>query len=259
MTHQPNFLAIKQGQLAYHHLAAAPEKANLPGILLCGGFKSDMTGSKALFLEKFCQTQGLSFTRFDYQGHGQSSGDFLQGSIGQWTQDACAILDHITQGKQIIVGSSMGGWMMLNLSILRPNRCAALVGIAAAPDFTEDLMWAKFPQNIRQLLETEGLFSQPSDYSHDPYIITHHLITEGRQHLRLRLPITFPGPIRLIHGMKDIDVPWQVSQKIVEMAESQDVTLTLIKEGDHRLSKQSDLTYVQRLLEDLLALCQQQT
>lgn len=252
MTQNPDYLPIDNGQLAYHHIPAHPDKADQPGILFCGGFKSDMTGSKAIYLQEFCQKQGLSFTRFDYQGHGQSSGDFLDGSIGQWSQDACAILDSITKGKQIIIGSSMGGWVMLNLSVLRPERCAALVGIAAAPDFTEDLMWAKFPADVRQTLEKTGQFAQPSEYSDDPYIITHHLITEGRNHLHLRDSIAFEGPIRLLHGMRDEDVPWQVSQKIVEQSVSKDVTLTLVKEGDHRLSEEADLARLGRVIADLL-------
>ena len=258
MPQKPDYLSTEKTRIAYHHVPARHDLAemsvprNHPGILFCGGFKSDMTGSKALYLETFCRDRGISFTRFDYQGHGQSSGHFLEGSIGQWSEDACAILDHVTQGPQIIVGSSMGGWIMLNLVKIRPEKCKALVGIAAAPDFTEDLMWAQFPESVQQLLETEGQFKQPSEYSEDPYIITHHLITEGRRHLCLREPIPFSGPIRLLHGLKDQDVPWQVSQKIMAQALSKDVTLTLVKEGDHRLSEEQDLKRLGITLEQLL-------
>lgn len=248
---QPDFLDSARGvSIAYH---STPGKS--PGVMFCGGFMSDMTGGKALALEAFCRRRGQAFTRFDYAGHGRSSGRFEDGCVGDWTEDALAVLDRVAVGPQVLVGSSMGGWIALNLALARPTRVAALVGIAAAPDFTEDLMWATLPPDAQMVLETEGLIYEPSAYSEKPYPITMKLIQDGRRHLRLRGPIPVDKPVRLLHGMLDQDVPWQRSLLLVDRLAGADVALTLVKDGDHRLSRDQDLTLltgtVQALLERL--------
>lgn len=245
---RPSFLNTERGvSIAYHKIAGAS-----PGVLFCGGFMSDMTGAKALALESFCRARGQAYTRFDYAGHGQSSGRFEEGCVGDWTADALAILDRVTEGPQIVVGSSMGAWIALNLALARPTRVAALVTIAAAPDFTEDLMWAQFSPDARRKLEIEGVYHQPSAYGDAPYPITLRLIEDGRLHLRLRGPIAFDKPARLLHGMRDPDVPWQRSLDLAERLAASDVQVILIKDGDHRLSRDADLVLLTRTLGSLL-------
>jgi len=229
---------------AGHHLAFVHHPGCLPGVLFCGGFKSDMTGSKALALEECCRAEGRAFTRFDYTGHGSSSGDFEEGTIGAWADDAVAIIDKVTKGPLILVGSSMGGWIMVLAALARPERVKGLVGIAAGPDFTEDLMWAKGNQRQRDILMRDGRFERPSAYSDEPYVITRKLIEEGREHLVLRAPIDFFGPVHLLHGQDDPDVPWQTSLRLAEALRSTDVTVELIKSGDHRLSKPDELARI---------------
>ena len=233
--------------LAYHR---SPGKT--PGIVFLGGFKSDMTGSKALALEAFARARGQSFLRFDYSGHGASDGKFTEGCIGTWAADAIAALDALTEGPQILVGSSMGGWLMLLTALARPERVAGLVGIAAAPDFTEDLMWEKFSHEVRETILREGSYAEPSAYSDDPYIITRKLIEDGRDHLLLRGPIRLNCPVRLLHGMRDPDVPWQVSVRLAEALETDDVRIALVKDGDHRLSREQDLALLRATVGDLL-------
>ena len=224
---------------------------HLPGLVFLGGFVSDMTGSKALALKAFARRRGQAFLRFDYQGHGRSSGRFEDGTIGTWAEDAVAVLDQLTEGPQILVGSSMGGWIMALAALARPERVAALVGIAAAPDFTEDLLWASYPQEVREQLERHGVYEQASDYDNKPYRITRALIEDGRNHLLLRAPIPITCPVRLIHGTADEDVPWQVSLKLCQQLQSGDVALTLVKDGDHRLSGPRDLSRLGATIERL--------
>ncbi len=221
-------------------------------MVFCGGFKSDMTGTKASALAEACRAQGRACVRFDYFGHGQSSGDFAVGTIGRWAEDVIAVLDALTEGPQVIVGSSMGGWLMLLAALARPERVCGLIGIAPAADFTEDLMWREMPAAVRDALRRDGVWHRPSEYSDDPYPITLRLIEEGRRHLLLDRPIPLRCPVRLLHGMKDADVPWAQSLKLVAALESRDVTLTLVKEGDHRLSAPDDLA---RLLAAVGELC----
>lgn len=223
-------------RVAYHR---TPGLA--PGIVFLGGFASDMTGTKALTLEAFAKARGQAFLRFDYQGHGQSSGAFVDGSIGLWRSDALAVIDAQTEGPQILVGSSMGGWMMLLTAVARPERVAGLVGIAPAPDFTEDLMWPNFTEEVRETLRRDGIHREPTAYGEEPYTITMKLIEEGRNHLLLRDRLAIAAPIRLLHGMADPDVPYQLSLRIAEHVESEDVQVHLIKDGDHRLSTDRDL------------------
>jgi pimeloyl-ACP methyl ester carboxylesterase len=195
------FLNANGRRLAYH---ALPGRG--PGVVFLGGFRSDMGGTKALALEDWARARGRAFVRFDYSGHGESSGDFLDGCIGDWAADARAVLEALTEGPQVLVGSSMGGWIALLLARAQPERIAALVGIAAAPDFTEDSMWAGFDATQRAALERVGYVDLPSDYSDEPYRITRHLIEEGRTSLVLRSPLDLPFPVRLLQGTDDTDV-----------------------------------------------------
>lgn len=226
--------------LAFHHSPAEGAGARLPGVVFLGGFKSDMTGTKATRLEAFCRERGQQFTRFDYRGHGQSSGDFRDGTIGLWRSDALAVLDEVTEGPQILVGSSMGGWIMLLAALARPERVAGLVGIAPAPDFVVR-MYEEFSPEQKAALQRDGWIGRPSDYSDEPYVITRQLIEEGRDHLLLDRPIDLRLPVRLLHGLRDDDVPWDLSLRIAERLTSDDVRITYVKGGDHRLSAEPDL------------------
>src|SRR5690349_9461615 len=208
----PEFLARDDGErIAYRRV---PGKA--PGIVFLGGFMSDMSGTKATALEAFCRARGQAFLRFDYFGHGASSGAFRDATIGRWREDAITVLDHLTQGPQILVGSSMGGWMMLLAALARPASVAALVGIAAAPDFTQELMWPSFSADEQRRLVNEGAITVPSEYDPRGYTITHQLIEEGRRHLVLGDTVPIACPVRLLHGMADPDVPWQMSLRLAE-------------------------------------------
>jgi len=233
---EPSFLHLATGErLAYRHIAGAA-----PGVLFCGGYTSDMTGTKASALARYCRSRGRAYTRFDYRGHGASAGRFADGTIGSWTGDALTVVDQVTEGPLIVVGSSMGGWIMLLLALARPARIQALVGIAAAPDFSEDLLARASAAERRQLAE-QGYWLQPSAYGDAPYPVTRSLIEDGRQHLVLRGPIPITCPVHLLHGQRDPDVPWQTALRLAECLESDDVTIELIKAGDHRLSRESDL------------------
>jgi len=235
------------GTIAYHRM---PGKA--PGVVFLTGFKSDMTGSKALALEEFCRNRGQAFLRFDYTGHGQSSGAFEDGTIGQWADDAILALDRLSDGPQVLVGSSMGGWIMLLAALASPDRIAGLVGTAAAPDFTEDLMQGAFSAEQKQQLENDGFTEIPNCYGDDPYRITKALLDDGRNHLLLKAEIPLDCPVRLIHGTRDEDVPWQTSLRIAETIRSGDVETLFVKNGDHRLSEPRDLDRLCRTVGRLL-------
>ena len=205
-----------------------------PGVIFLGGFKSDMEGTKAVFLEAWAAAQGRAFTRFDYSGHGISDGRFEDGAIGDWFEDARAVLD-ATVGPQVLVGSSMGGWISLLLARARPERIAGLVTIAAAPDFTEDSMWAGFTDAQKAELEAAGQVALPSDYG-EPYVITKRLIEEGRTRLVLRDPLSLPFPARFLQGTADEDVEVSVALRLLEHADGSDMRLTLVDGADHRFS-----------------------
>lgn len=226
-----------------------------PGLIFLHGLNSDRGGTKAEALLEYCTEKNRAFLSLDMFGHGDSSGDFQDGSITRWTEDAVAVLDALTSGPQILVGSSMGGWVMLRAALQRPGRIAGLIGIAAAPDFTEDLMWASFTADQRSELITNGQVELPSDYSDEPYMIAQLLIEDGRRNLLLRDAIPIDAPVRLLHGQKDEDVPWQTALTLAERLTSRDVEMTLIKNGDHRLSRPQDLrmlcTTVDRLIHDI--------
>ena len=234
--------------MAYHR---AP--GQLPGVLFCGGYTSDMTGTKALTLEAFCREQGRAFIRFDYSGHGASSGDFADGTIGGWTDDALAIVDRVAAGPLVVVGSSMGGWIMLLVARVRPERVAGLVGIAAAPDFTEDLMLAQATPEQRRALAEQGCWMQPSAYGGQPYPVTRRFIEEARAHLVLRGPIPITCPVHLLHGQRDPDVPWQTALRLAERLQAENVTVELVKAGDHRLSTERDLARIAAVIQRVVA------
>lgn len=240
-------LHTPQGRRIAYHRAIGRS----PGVVFLGGFRSDMTGSKAVHLEAWAAAQGRAFLRFDYSGHGASSGEFSQGCIGDWAEDARAAIEALTEGPQILVGSSMGGWISLLMARHIPHRIKALIGIAAAPDFTEDSMWESFSPAQRATLMQTGAISLPSDYSSEPYHITRKLIEDGRQHLVLRSALTLPFPVRLLQGSADRDVPVTVAMRLFEHAEGPDFRVTLVKGADHRFSTPDCLAIIVAALEDL--------
>lgn len=246
------FLKLKKGNenfIAYNRFDK--KNKNLPEVLFLGGFKSDMMGTKATFLAELCQKRGQTFTRFDYSGHGQSSGEFSFGTIGGWLADTLSVIDQVTKGPLILVGSSMGGWLMCLAALARPDRIHGLVGIASAPDFTEELIWAALTNSQRQAFLSQGIIQAPSQYENQGFPITLHLVEEGRSHLILPRPIPINCPVHLIHGDNDRDVPAKLSQRLAHNIQSTDVTLTLIKGGDHRLNTPLALGRLASLINEL--------
>lgn len=228
---EPDYLETPEGRrIAYEQV---PGRG--PGVVFLGGFRSDMTGTKACALAGWAAAEGRAFLRFDYSGHGGSGGAFEDGCIGDWLADARAVLG-LTEGPQVLVGSSMGGWIALLLARDAPERVAGLVTIAAAPDFTEDAMWAGFDAARRERLMHEGRVEMGSEYSDDPYVITRRLIEDGRRHLVLREALRLPMPVRMLQGTEDADVPQRVAERLLAHAEGGDIRLTLVKGADHRFS-----------------------
>lgn len=230
-----------------------------PGVMWLGGFKSDMTGSKAEALAHWAMERGRAYVRFDYSGHGASGGKFEDGTISDWLADARAVFEQATQGPQILVGSSMGGWITLLLARAlaaqggaAAARLKALVLIAPAPDFTEELMWARFPQEVKDEILTTGRYARPSAYSEEPYVITRALIEDGRRHTILGAPFAVGCPVRILQGARDEDVPWQHAMRLVTCLAEDDVVFTLVKDGDHRLSREEDLTRLVDVLDGLV-------
>ncbi|MCZ8079218.1 MAG: alpha/beta hydrolase [Rhodobacteraceae bacterium] len=222
-----------------------------PGVVFLGGFMSDMTGTKAQFLQDWAQMQGRAFMRFDYSGHGQSSGAFEDGCIGDWAEDALAVINTLTEGPQVLVGSSMGGWISLLVAKAIPERIAGMVGIAPAPDFTEDSMWSGFDEGQRAALIRDGQITVPSDYSPDGYPITRRLIEDGRRHLVLRAPLSLPFPLRILQGTADTDVPPSVALRLMDHADCPDLRLTLVKGADHRFSTPDCLAMIAASVENV--------
>ena len=221
-----------------------------PGVVFLGGFRSDMTGTKAQYLQDWARAQGRSFLRFDYSGHGQSPGQFEAGAIGDWAQDAMAVLG-LTDGPQVLVGSSMGGWIALLIARAMPAKVAGLVTIAAAPDFTEDAMWAQFDAGQRAELLKNGMIQLPSDYG-TPYPITRRLIEEGRGQLVLRSPLMLPFPVRMLQGTADKDVDMAVALRLFAHASGPDIRLTLVQGADHRFSTPECLMLITATLHEVL-------
>ena len=249
MSDTPEILTCSDGRyIAYNKMSGTS-----PGVVFLSGFKSDMTGSKALALENFCSTRKQAYLRFDYTGHGKSSGDFEDGTIGQWSSDAIMVLDKLCTGPQILVGSSMGGWIMLLVALARPRKIAGLIGIAAAPDFTENLVKNEFSPDQIDLIEKQGFIEIPNCYNEEPYKITRALLDDGLNHLLLKSEIPIECPVRLIHGDKDQDVPWETSIRLAKNISSQNVETLFVKGGDHRLSEPQDLDRLCHTLDSLLA------
>lgn len=245
----PDFLTTPQGrQLAYHRTHGAQ-----PGIVFLGGFRSDMTGTKAVALEEWARAQGRAFLRFDYSSHGQSSGAFTDGCIGDWAADAAAALTELTTGPQLLVGSSMGGWIALLLARAMPARICGLVGIAAAPDFTEDSMWPQLTPAQQAEVLTKGQVSVPNDYDDTPYILTRRLFDDGREQLVLRAPLHLPFPVRLVQGDRDDAVATDVPLRLMAHADCPDMRLTLVKGADHRFSTPECLDLITRSVAEVLA------
>jgi pimeloyl-ACP methyl ester carboxylesterase len=240
-------------------IAVRREEGAAPGVFWMGGFKSDMKGTKAEALALWARENGRSCLRFDYSGHGESSGDFTAGTIGAWLEDSLAVFDSEAKGPQVVVGSSMGGWLALLLvRELRRRKAegaapaatvAGLVLIAPAIDFTEVLMWQRFPAKIRQQIATEGVWHRPSDYG-EPYPITRGLIEDGRKHLLLGGMIETGCPVRILQGVQDPDVPWNHAVALTSRLAQDDVVLTLVKDGDHRLSRPEDLERLMRAVAE---------
>jgi len=232
--------------IAYHRLTG-----HGPGVVFLGGFRSDMTGTKASFLEEYCRRRGQAYVRFDYFGHGASSGDIASGTIGRWAEDAVAVLDALTEGRQILIGASMGGWIMLLAALARTERIGAVVGLAAAPDFTEKL-WLRLDEAQRRACLETGAVTLPSKYDPNGYTHWLPLFEDGRRHLIMGDEIPLACPVRLLHGMLDDAVPWQTSLHLAERLATRDAAVTLVKQGDHRLSSAPDLIRLAAILDELL-------
>ncbi|MEL7177106.1 MAG: alpha/beta hydrolase [Pseudomonadota bacterium] len=232
-------------RIAYHY-----SDGQGPGVVFLGGFKSDMEGSKATHLEAWCRAQNRAYLRFDYSGHGGSDGAFTDGCIGEWAADAQAAITELTDGPQVLVGSSMGGWISLLTARAMPQKVAGLVTIAAAPDFTEDGFWAGFDADQRAKLETEGQVALPSEYG-EPYIITERLIEEGRDNLVLRSPLQLPFPVRCLQGTADNAVTTETALRLLDHVTCDDIRLTLVKGKDHSFSDPECLSIIETAITDV--------
>jgi pimeloyl-ACP methyl ester carboxylesterase len=221
-----------------------------PTVVWLGGFASDMAGTKAEAVAQWAAAKGRSFLRFDYFGHGVSDGDFREGTISRWRADALAVIDELTEGPVVLVGSSMGGWISCLAALSRPERVAAMVLIAPAADFTEKLMKPGFPKAVLETIAREGEYVVPSRYG-DGYPITHALLEDGARWSILDAMIPITCPVRILHGGADSDVPWRHGLDLALAIEGEDVTFTLIKDGDHRLSRDQDLERLVGAVEGL--------
>ena len=238
--------------LAYVYTESAGEGKKLPLVMFCGGYRSDMEGTKALYLEEKCRERGQACLRFDYSGHGRSGGKFKDGTIGQWMQDALDVLNHITpSGPVLLAGSSMGGWIALLMALAWKGTLSGLVGIAAAPDFTEEIYSRLSPAQKKQLEET-GEISADNDYSDTPYEFTLKIYNEAKQHLLLDRERSIDCPVTLIQGMQDKDVPWETAVKIQKTFKGDLIDIVFIEDGGHRLSRPEDLEVIDR---EIRALC----
>jgi pimeloyl-ACP methyl ester carboxylesterase len=239
-------------------IAIRAQAGKSPGIFWLGGFKSDMRGTKAEALAAHAAKTDRACLRFDYSGHGESGGAFEAGTISRWLEESVAVFERIARGPQIVVGSSMGGWIALLLARALAARgkggeakMAGLVLIAPAPDFTEALMWAQMSPDVRREIEEKGSWLRPSDYGDGPYPITRALIEDGRKHLLLDRPIEIGCPVRILQGVLDPDVPWRHALQLVSCLAQDDVVLTLVKDGDHRLSRPEDIERLLGVVDEL--------
>ena len=238
---------LEQGgeRLAWRRVAGAG-----PTVVWLGGFRSDMSGTKAQALSDWAQANDRGYLRFDYFAHGESSGDFLQGTITRWRLDALAMIDEMTEGPLVLVGSSMGGWLACLAALARPARVAGMVLIAPAADFTEALMWAGMDAAARRAVEQDGVWLRPSDYG-DPYPISRALIEDGRRWSILPGPVGITAPVRILQGGADPDVPWRHALALAEAIEAKDLVFTLIRDGDHRLSRVEDIARLIAAVEEV--------
>ncbi len=246
----PRYLELANGQrIAYY----STDGSISPGIVFLNGFRSEMAGRKAMAMERHCQQMNRPFVRFDYRGHGRSSGEFMELTLSDWIQDTLKVLDTLTSGPQILVGSSMGAWIALHVALQRSNRVTGIVGIAAAPDFTRDI-YSELSGADKHDLKTTEVFYRPSQYSDEPYPITSKLMEDAQQWCLLnKTSIPIKCPIHLIHGQKDKDVSFQKSETLAKLLDgpSSNVQVTLRKDGDHRLSKSNDLEYITSVVEGI--------
>lgn len=234
-----------QGRRIAYHLTQGVG----PAVVFLGGFKSDMGGTKAVHLEDWAASTGRAYLRFDYSGHGESEGAFTDGAIGDWFEDACAAIG-LLGGKVVLVGSSMGGWIALQIAKAMPEKIAGLVTIAAAPDFTEDSMWNGFSE-AQKAEVMAGQVALPSEYG-EPYIITRRLIEEGRKRLVLRDPLPLPFPVRFLQGTADADVDMSVALRLLAHATGPDMRLTLVDGADHRFSDGACLKLIETAVTEVL-------
>ena len=247
MTQPATITTPQNRKIAYHRSLGQG-----PCVVFLGGLKSDMEGTKALHLEAWARARGQAFLRFDYSGHGQSSGRFEEGCIGDWAEDALAAVSTLTEGPLVVVGSSMGGWQALLLAREIPARIAGMVTIAAAPDFTEDGWWASFTDAQKAQLETEGRVELPSDYM-EPYVVTRRMVEDGRAHLVLRSPLPLPFPVRCLQGTQDTAVSTEIALRLLDHADCHDMHLTLVKGADHRFSDGPCLNLIEAAVAELVS------
>ncbi|MFW8593453.1 alpha/beta fold hydrolase [Cribrihabitans neustonicus] len=245
---KPDYLETPQGRrIAYHR-----SEGQGPWVVFLGGLKSDMEGTKAVHLEAWAKARGQSFLRFDYSGHGESSGTFEEGCIGDWHEDTLAVVTALTEGEVVPVGSSMGGWQALLLARAMPERIKGMVTIAAAPDFTEDGYWANFSGSQKAQLETQGYVELPSDYM-EPYHISKRMIEDGRKRLVLRSPLFLPFPVRCLQGTADTAVSTETALRLLNHATCPEMRLALVKDADHRFSDPACLKMIETAVREVLA------
>jgi pimeloyl-ACP methyl ester carboxylesterase len=254
---EPSFIEVGEGS-GRRRIAVRARAGSGPGLFWLGGFNSDMRGTKALALDAWAMEHGRACIRFDYSGHGESGGAFIDGTIGRWLEEGLAVFEQFCRGPQVVVGSSMGGWMALLLARAIAKREAAeadlagLVLIAPAPDFTEQLMWNAFSGEVREEIRTKGVWMRPSEYGDGaPYPITRALIEEGRNHLLLGSAIEVGCPVRILQGAQDPDVPWQHAFALAHRLPAEDVVLTMIQDGDHRLSRPQDIARIMAAMAEI--------
>jgi len=248
----PAFLALSSDRsIAYHRSAAKGDATTRPGVVFLGGFNSDMTGAKATWLEGWARARGIAYLRFDYRGHGASSGAFENGCVGDWADDAAEAIERLTDGPQILVGSSMGGWIALIVARRMPDRVAGFLGVAAAPDFTEDVR-ARLTEPERGTMTRDGRLAVPSRYSEEPLVYTRRLLEDGERHLILASPYRAHFPVRLLHGTADPDVSPSSGVRLLDHLQGDDIRLTLVKGADHRFSGPRELALIGTTLHDLL-------
>ncbi|MCW5704480.1 MAG: alpha/beta hydrolase, partial [Bradyrhizobium sp.] len=255
---EPAFIDVGEGS-GRRRIAVRARHGRAPGLFWLGGFNSDMRGTKALALDAWAGEHGRACVRFDYSGHGESEGRFADGTIGRWLEESVAVFEKFCAGPQVVIGSSMGGWMALLLAReirrrgIKGASLAGLVLIAPAPDFTEELMWKRFTPQIKAELAQTGRWERPSDYSDEPYIVTRALIEDGRNHLVLGGLIETGCPVRILQGVQDEDVPWGHAAELLTRFATDDVVFTLVKDGDHRLSRPEDIERLIAVIEELSA------